>query len=113
MKERNSSLIRTGTMVGAVLGGVAFLIFGLVPAFHYGGFATLMLLGKLAGGPVEATLGVRLILVLGVLLGILCLGFLSLVLGSVAGTAAAYVVQLLSAAGHKEAAVQGAENNRR
>ena len=112
MKERDTNLIRTGTMVGAVLGGVAFLVFGVVPAFHYGGFATLMLLTKLAGGPVEATLGVRVILVVGVLLGILCLGFLSLVLGSVAGTAAAYVVRLVSPAGHKEAAPQAAENRR-
>lgn len=89
-------VVKTGMKVGAVLGGIAFLIFGIVPGFHYGGYGTLMLLNKIMGGPVEFTLAVRMLVVLGILLGILCLGFMSIVVGSVFGTASGYIVHALS-----------------
>ena len=92
MKTKQNQVLRTGMKVGAVLGVVAFLIFGIIPGFHYGGYGMLMLLGKLAGGPLEMTLAIRLLLVLGILLGILCIGFASIVIGSVFGTIAGYVV---------------------
>jgi hypothetical protein len=98
MKTKTNNIVTIGTKVGAVLGGLVFLIFGIVPGFHYGGYGMLMLLSKMAGGPVEATLGVRMLLVLGVLMGIACVGALSIVLGSVFGTAAGVVVHAVSGA---------------
>ena len=109
MKTKTNNIVTTGMKVGAVLGGVIFLIFGIVPGFHYGGYGMLMLLSKIAGGPVEATLAVRMLLVLGVLMGITCVGALSIVLGSVFGTAAGVVVHAVSgvhAADEEKAAVE-------
>ncbi|MGD2062450.1 MAG: hypothetical protein PVF51_02575 [Nitrospirota bacterium] len=101
MKATTNNIVTTGMKVGAVLGGMIFLIFGIVPGFHYGGYGMLMLLSKMAGGPVEATLIVRMLLVVGVLVGVCCAGALSIVLGSVFGTAAGVVVQAVSG-GHAE-----------
>ncbi len=97
MKEKNMEMMRTGMKVGAVLGGLVFLVFGIVPGFHYGGFAAIMLLTKLIGGPVEFTLLTRMIVVFGILLGILSLGSLSIVLGSVLGTLSGVIVNALGA----------------
>lgn len=89
-------VIKTGMKVGAILGGIAFLVFGIVPGFHYGGYGALMLISKIAGGPVEATLAVRMVIVVGILIGTLCLGFMSIVIGSVLGTVSGYMVHVLS-----------------
>ncbi len=96
MKERNVDVIKTSMKVGAVLGGLVFLLFGIVPGFHFGGAGTVMLLSKLSGGPLEFTLMVRAIVVLGILLGILCLGTLSIVLGSVFGTLSGVIINALA-----------------
>jgi len=96
MNAKTHEIISSGTKVGAVLGGMVFLFFGIVPGFYYGGYGTLMLISKIVGGPVEATLGIRVALVLGTVLGIACVGALSIVLGSVAGTVAGSVVNALS-----------------
>ncbi len=96
MKERNLEVIKTSMKVGAVLGGLVFLIFGIVPGFHFGGTGTVMLLSKLTGGPLEFTLFVRAIVVLGILVGIFCLGTLSIVLGSVFGTLSGVLISALT-----------------
>jgi len=96
MNAKTHEIISSGTKVGAVLGGMVFLFFGIVPGFYYGGYGTLMLISKIVGGPVEATLGIRVALVLGTVLGIACVGALSIVLGSVAGTLAGGVANALS-----------------
>lgn len=96
MREKNMEIVRAGMKVGAVLGGIAFLVFGIVPGFHYGGYGTLMLISKLADGPVDFTLGVRVLVILGILLGILCVASMSIVLGSVLGTVSGYIVNALS-----------------
>ncbi len=112
MNTTQTNTIKTGMKIGAMIGGVAFLIFGIVPAFHYGGMGTVMLLSKLAGGPLEFTLALRMIVVLGVLVGMFCLGSLSLVLGAVAGTASGYLVSALSpAVAHRAEAEQAAAKN--
>ena len=96
MKTKNLEVIRTGMKIGAVLGGIAFLIVGIVPGFHYGGYGAVMLLSNIVGGPMEFTLGIRLIVIVGVLFGILCLGFMSIVMGSVMGSISGYLVNLMS-----------------
>ena len=96
MKDKSMGVAKTGMKIGAVLGGIAFLIFGIVPGFHYGAYGTLMLLSKIVGGPVEFSLGLRMIVVVGIALGIVCLGSLSIVIGSVVGTISGYLVNSFS-----------------
>jgi hypothetical protein len=112
MNTNQTNTIRTGMKVGAMIGGVVFLIFGIVPAFHYGGMGTVILLSKLAGGPLEFTLALRMIVVFGVLLGMFCLGSVSIVLGAITGTASGYLVSALSpAVPHRAEAEQVAAKN--
>jgi hypothetical protein len=99
MSATRNEMTRTSMKIGAVMGGMVFLLFGIVPAFHYGGYTALMLISKIVGGPVEATLVVRMLLVMGVLLGIACMGALSIVLGSVFGTVAGVVANAFSSLG--------------
>jgi hypothetical protein len=92
MKETRMDVVKTSMKVGAVIGGIVFLLFGILPGFHFGSAGIIMLLSKVAGGAVEATLFVRILLVLGAVLGISCLGMLSIVLGSVMGTVSGAIV---------------------
>jgi len=87
--------VKLSMKIGATLGGIAFLIFGIIPGFYFGGYGTLVLLNKLLG-PVEPTLIIRMIMVAGITLGIFCIGAVSLVVGAILGTVAGYIVNLLS-----------------
>ena len=64
-----------------------------------GSFSTLVLLSHLAGGPVEATIIVRMLTAIGIMLGIFCIGAVSIVLGSVFGTALGYAVDVIGSFG--------------
>jgi len=112
MNAKRANVVKTSMKVGAVLGGIVFLVFGIVPAFHFGGAGTVMLLSKLMGGPVEFTLLLRVVVVLGILLGMCCLGALSLVLGSIAGTAAGVIVNAFSSLKEPAAEEKMAGNHR-
>jgi len=90
-------MVRMGTKIGAALGAIAFLIFGLVPGFYFGSYGTLVVLKHLMGGPVEPTVLVRMIVAVGILLGIVCIGSVSIVVGSVLGTGLGYLVEALTA----------------
>jgi hypothetical protein len=109
MTEDRKKTMKVGTKMGATLGAIVFLVFGVIPGFYFGSFGTLTLLSHLAGGPVEATTIVRMITVVGVLLGMFCIGAVSIVLGSVFGTALAYVVDVLGSLG-KDTAEAKAHN---
>lgn len=97
MKEERKDTLKIGMEIGATLGGIAFLIFGILPGFYFGGYGTLMLLNKIIGDAVAPTLLVRAILVVGITLGIFCIGALSLVVGAILGTVAGYIVNTVSA----------------
>jgi hypothetical protein len=88
MKNMN---VKTGMRMGAVIGGLVFALFGIVPGFYFGSFGTLILLQKLMGA-VEPTLFVRALVVCGAMVGIVCAAAVSLVVGGLAGTALGYVV---------------------
>ena len=103
MTEDRKKTMKVGTKIGAALGAIVFLVFGVIPGFYFGSFGTLMLLSHLAEGTVEATTIVRMITVVGVLLGMFCIGAVSIVLGSVFGTALAYVVDVLGSLGKEPA----------
>ena len=89
-----NEMVKTGTKIGATIGGLAFLIFGIVPGFYFGSYGTLILIQKLVGGAVEPTLIVRAIIVMGILVGILCVAAGSIVVGGILGTAMGYLVSL-------------------
>ena len=108
MTDERRKTMKAGTKIGAALGTIAFLVFGIVPGFYFGSYGTLVLIHNLMGGPVEATTIVRMVTVVGVMLGIFCVGAVSIVLGSVFGTALGYVVDMVSNAGtvSKEAEIK-------
>ena len=96
MKARKE-MVRMGTKIGAALGGIVFLAFGLLPGFYFGSFGALVVLKHLMGGPVEPTVIVRMIIAVGIMLGITCTASVSLVMGSILGTALGYVSEALTA----------------
>jgi len=95
MKARKE-MVRMGTKIGAALGVVVFLAFGLLPGFYFGSFGSLVVLKHLMGGPVEPTVIVRMIIAVGIMLGITCTASVSIVIGSIVGTALGYVSEALT-----------------
>ena len=95
MNEARKNTMKVGTKIGAGIGVAAFLAFGILPGFYFGSYGTLVLLSHLMGGPVEPTTIVRMVTVAGMVLGIFCTGAVSIVLGSVFGTAMGYVVDVV------------------
>ena len=99
MKNERTNTMKVGTKIGAAIGVVAFLVFGIIPGVYFGSYGTLMLLSHLAGGPVEASTVVRMITVVGTLVGVFCTGTVSIVLGSVFGTSLGYIVDVVGSIG--------------
>ncbi len=84
--------VKTGMKIGAVVGGVLFLVFGVMAGFYFGSYGTLILLQKLMGGTVEPTLFVRAAIVMGIGVGIAATAAVSIVVGGLAGTVMGYLV---------------------
>jgi hypothetical protein len=99
MTEDRKRTMKVGTKIGAALGAIVFLIFGIMPGFYFGSYGALVLMSRLAGGPVEPTTIVRMVTVIGVLLGLFCGAAVSIVLGSVFGTALAWAVDAIGSLG--------------
>ena len=89
--------VKTGMKIGATIGGLIFLVLGIVPGFYFGSYGTLILLQKLMGGAVEPTLFVRAAVVMGIAIGIACAAAVSIVGGGLLGTMMGYVVSIPSA----------------
>ncbi len=104
MKARKE-MVRMGTKIGAALGGLVCLTFGLLPGFYFGSYGALVVLKHLMGGPVEPTVLVRMIVAVGIMLGIVCIASVSIVVGSILGTVLGYLVEALTGhTGAKEVA---------
>jgi hypothetical protein len=101
MTNERKRTMKVGTKIGAALGAIVFLVFGTIPGFYFGSYGTLMLLSHLAGGPVEPTTIVRMITVAGILLGLFCVGAVSIVVGAVFGTSLAWVVDAMGSIGRE------------
>lgn len=97
MTDERMKVLNTGRKIGAGIGMLMFLIFGIVPSFYFGSYGTLVLVSHLVGGPVEAGIIVRMLVAMGVILGLVCSAFVSIVVGSVLGTALAYITDVVSA----------------
>ena len=111
MTAGRTNTMKVGTKIGAGLGVLAVLVFGIVPGFYFGSYGTLVLLSHLAGGPVEPTTIVRMLTVIGIMLGIFCVGAVSIVLGSVFGTAMGYVVDVIGSLGRAKEAEEVKAHN--
>lgn len=96
MKEDTRKSLRTGRKIGALVGGIMFAVFGIVPGFYFGSYATIILLSQLTGGPLDPGIMVRILVAVGTMMGLFCTAAVSIVIGSVAGTAMAYVAETMS-----------------
>jgi len=96
--------IKAGMKIGATIGGLVFVVFGIMPGFYFGSYGTLILLQKLMGGAVEPTLLVRAAVVMGVMVGVSCAAAVSLVVGGLLGTAMGYIVSAPAAMRGRQAA---------
>src|SRR5512139_392109 len=84
--------IKTGMKIGAVVGGVLFLAFGVMAGFYFGSYGALFILQKLMGGAVEPTLFVRAAVVMGIGVGVAATAAVSIVVGGLAGTVLGFIV---------------------
>jgi hypothetical protein len=85
-------------LVGAGIGLATFLAIGLLPALLYGGYAGVLLAGGIFGTPVTASIGVRALIVFGMVLGVTGVGSLFAVAGAAAGAAVGALVRVSPAA---------------
>ncbi len=74
-----------GTIIGALAGGICFVVFGLMRAGHLGGLSMLYLLNKLKGRAAVQPPIVRIMTAAGVILGIVLGVAVSMVLGGIVG----------------------------
>jgi len=84
--------------IGATIGGLVFLVAGIVPAFYFGSFGAISLMSHLVGGPVDAGIVVRMVTVVGIMLGMVCIASVSIVVGAIGGTALGYVTDAVTQA---------------
>jgi len=84
--------VKTWMKIGATVGGLVFLVFGIMPGFYFGSYGTLILVQKLMGGAVEPTLFVRAAVVIGIVIGISCAAAVCVVVGGLLGTVAGLAV---------------------
>lgn len=96
MRARES-MVRMGTKIGAGIGIIGFLVFGIVPGFFFGSYGSLIVINHLMGGPVEPTLIVRVVMAVGILLGIVCVASVSIVSGAILGTGVGYLIEAVNA----------------
>ncbi len=100
--------VKAGMKIGATVGGLVFVVFGIMPGFYFGSYGTLILLQKLMGGTVEPTLFVRAAIVMGIVVGIACAAAVSIVVGGLLGTAMGYIVSAPAASREKQTASEKA-----
>ena len=101
MKKGNET-VRMWTKIGAVVGAIGFLAFGVVPGFYFGSYGALILFNHLLGS-VQPTVLVRVATAAGIILGVTCVGFMSIVVGSILGTAVGYGVRAVTASAKEKA----------
>lgn len=90
MKQHSISLIKWGMRTGAIIGGLLFLSFGILPGFSIGGYAAIMALKNLFGGPLEPTLLTRLVVAAGIIAGILSAFAACISAGAIFGASAGW-----------------------
>lgn len=94
---------KTAAVTGAIAATVLFLGVGLLPSILYGGYAGVLLAGRLFGTPVPASTGVHALVVLGSALGVTSMAGLFAVAGAVAGAAVAVILPAEAGSAREEA----------
>lgn len=74
-----------GIMIGALAGGMCFVVFGLRRAVYTGGFLTVVVLSKLKGRPIEQSPFVRIMVAAGIIVSIALGITVAMILGGIAG----------------------------
>lgn len=102
MKEDKRDMMRAGTKIGAIAGTILFAVGGLVPGAYLGSYAALAVLATLTGGPVEPTLIMRVLIVVGALLGVGVSAIVGIVGGALSGTFLGYMADAVFGAKKSE-----------
>ncbi len=84
--------VKAGMKIGAVAGGILWVVFGIMAGFYFGSYGTLIILQKLMGGTVSPSLFVRAVIVAGSVVGIATMATVSIVTGGLVGTALGFLV---------------------
>lgn len=74
-----------GIMIGALAGGMCFVVFGLRRTVYAGGFSTVMILSKLKGRPIEQSPFVRIMVAAGIIVSIALGITVAMLLGGITG----------------------------
>lgn len=83
--------MRTGVKIGAIAGVIVWAVFGLLAGAYFGGYSTVFILHKLFGA-LEPTLIMRGLVLVGMTVGVMTVGSLCLVVGSLLGAVVGWVV---------------------
>jgi predicted nucleotidyltransferase len=89
-------ILRRGKNTGALIGGVIYLIFGLLPSLQISSYLALVLLARLPVRGVESELIVRVVMIAGDLVGVLLSVSLFVVSGAVSGILTAHGIYSVS-----------------
>ena len=103
MRKETAHTAKAGVRIGALAGGIVFLVAGLVPAFYLSSFGTIAAISALTGGPVAPGLMVRALVVLGTVIGVCAAGAIGVGAGAAAGSVLGYVADALTPAKAAEA----------
>jgi hypothetical protein len=99
-----STLAQKAAYIGAGAGIALFVIFGLTYGALIGGIFGLSIAKTIVGAAVNATIGTRLLVALGMLSGVMASGLMFCIGGAAAGWVAGYATDLIRTAGHKDMA---------
>jgi len=100
--------VKSGMKIGATVGGLVFVLAGIVPGFYFGGIDTLIPDKQSMGGAVQTTLIAPALIVMGIGVGIACAATVSIVVGGLLGTAAGFVASAPASLRNRKEATQSA-----
>ncbi len=78
---------KTSSLIGTGIGLAAFVAFGLLPSLLYGGYAGVMLASGILGTPITPVFMAKALIGFGMILGVVGVGSLFALAGTVAGAA--------------------------
>ena len=86
----------TGIIIGALAGGICFVVFGLRRVVYIGGVSIVYILNKLRGKPIGQSPLVRIIIGTGIILCVVSGMAVAMVLGSMVGEVIEYALMKLT-----------------
>lgn len=98
--------MKTGTLVGGLIGIVSFIVFALLPSIVYGGYAGIILYSSIYGQLGGSNLTSRLFVAFGMLFGVLSVAAIFTVMGAALATGLVYGVRSFMGKEAREAEVE-------